>query len=258
MSAMARYARHVVLPQIGVDGQQRLADASVLVLGVGGLGCAASAYLAAAGIGRLTVVDRDRVELGNLQRQILYREQDLGRRKAEAAAERLRALNSSAEIVARGGGLDPRTLDQLVGEADLVLDCSDNFRTRTDLNAACLRARRPLVSGAAVRMGGQVLAVDPAAPGCPCYVCWFGDAPQPEDRCEDAGVLGPLVGVIGAMQALFAVRMLAEGADLAGVLHAFDAGRMVWEHHRGVRDPGCPACDAVGRTMDAVSGGAWT
>ncbi len=242
MSELSRYARQVVLPSMGVDGQRQLLDSTVLVIGVGGLGSIASAYLAGAGVGRLVVCDADRLELSNLQRQVLYRESDLGRRKAEAAAAQLRALNGEITVEACEGRLDAATLPGRIREADLVLDCSDNFATRSAVNACCVAERRPLVSGAAVRLEGQLLLVDPRRRDAACYACWFGNQPAEDARCEDGGVLGPVVGAVGALQALLAIRLLTGGAVEPGVLHRFDAHRLNWQRMRGARDPACPVC----------------
>ena len=242
MSDFQRYARQLVLPAVGVHGQQQLADSSVFLLGAGGLGSIAAAYLAGAGVGRLVIADRDRVELSNLQRQVLYRQADLGQRKTAAAVAQLSALNPEIALEAEDGPLDPVRLAARVEEADLVLDCSDNFRTRLDLNAACVAARRPLVVGAAIRLEGQLLLVDPAREDCPCYACWFSPEPGEDDRCEDAGVLGPVVGTIGSQQALLAILHLL-GLDAgAGLLQQWDARRLAWRRIRGRRDPACTVC----------------
>lgn len=246
MTDLQRYARQLVLPAIGVNGQQQLLDASILVVGAGGLGSVAAAYLAGAGIGRLVIADRDRVELSNLQRQILYRYADIGRRKSEAAVQQLRAINPDIDIVPQDGTLTPDVLADRVADADAVLDCSDNFRTRLDVNAACVEARTPLISGAAIRFDGQLLLVDPAREDCPCYACWFGTDPGTDDRCEDAGVLGPVVGSIGTQQALLAILQILGLADCAGVLQQWNARRLEWRRVRGRRDPACPVCGGNG------------
>ena len=241
MSDLRRHARQVVLPDVGVAGQQLLRDSSALVLGVGGLGSAASLYLAAAGVGRLVIADRDRVEASNLQRQILYTEADIGRRKLEAAAQRLRAQDSALQVETLDGDTERERLPAAIASVDVVLDCSDNFPTRFALNRLCLAARKPLVSGAAIRLEGQVAAFDLRRSGA-CYACLYPDAGDAAEACEDAGVLGPVVGVIGAMQALLALQLLLGQGDSAGWLHTWDARRCDWRKLRMVRDPACPEC----------------
>lgn len=244
MPDLARYSRQVILPQVDAHGQQLLLDSSALVVGVGGLGSAAALYLAAAGVGRLTLVDRDRVELSNLQRQILHRQADLGRLKAESAADNLRALNPDVAIEVLSHNLDAALLPKLTGSADVVLDCSDNFPTRYALNRACVAARKPLVSGAAIRLEGQVAVFRNDCAGAPCYQCLFRDEDgAPTESCEQAGVLGPLVGVIGSLQALETLKLLLGiGESLGGRLLIFDAERTHFRELKLKRDPQCPAC----------------
>jgi adenylyltransferase/sulfurtransferase len=238
---LRRYSRQMILPQVDTHGQQTLLDSQALVIGVGGLGSAAATYLAAAGVGRMTLVDRDRVELSNLQRQIAHRHQDIGRPKAESARDRLLALNPEIRIEAINSRLDETLLARLVGAADVVLDCSDNFPTRFALNRACVAARKPLVSGAAIRLEGQVAVF---RPGGPCYRCLFHDeAGATTESCEDAGVLGPLVGVIGSLQALETIKLLLGlGGTLDGRLLLFDATRAAFRELKLKRDPDCPTC----------------
>jgi len=237
----ARYARQVVLPEVGVNGQQLLRDSSVLVVGIGGLGSVAALYLAGAGVGRLVLTDRDRLDLSNLQRQILYRQADLGRLKAEAAAEQLCALNPEIAVEVLPGPLPEPALLGAVRGVDLVLDCSDNFPTRFAVNRACLTARRPLATGAAIRFEGQLILFDATGQG-PCYGCLYPEAGDAEESCETAGVLGPVVGTIGAMQALLALRRLLGIGDDSGRLHLWDALAMQWRRVRVPRDPACPVC----------------
>ena len=237
-----RYARQVVLPEIGVNGQQLLRDSSVLIIGVGGLGSIASLYLAGAGVGELTLADRDRVDLSNLQRQLLYAEPQLGQDKTRAARERLQSQNSDLNIRIHEGRLSPERLADLVGRVDLVLDCSDNFPTRYAVNAACVASRKPLVSGAAIRFEGQLLVVDPRSADAPCYACIFPDHGAEAERCEDAGVLGPVVGVIGSLQALSAIKLLTGLNDDVGILRIWDAKTMNWRNLRAQRDPDCRHC----------------
>lgn len=247
MSDFRRHARQVVLPEVGVAGQQLLRDSSVLIVGCGGLGSPAALYLAAAGVGRLVLADRDRVERSNLQRQLLYTEADVGRRKLDAARERLLALDSALAVETLDGETELARFPARVAEADVVLDCTDNFPARFAINAACLRARKPLVSGAAIRLEGQVAAFD-LRQGGPCYACLYPDAGEQAEACEDAGVLGPVVGVIGAMQALLAIQLLLGQTDNTGQLHLWDARRFDWRKLRLVRDPACPHCGAAAST----------
>ncbi|MFC4253304.1 HesA/MoeB/ThiF family protein [Sinimarinibacterium flocculans] len=237
MTDYSRYARQVVLPEVGVNGQSLLRDSSVLIVGLGGLGSAAAQYLAGAGIGRLLLADRDRIERSNLQRQTLYREADTGRYKVEAALAQLAALNPEADLV----GLDASQWPQAVADADVVLDCTDNFPTRHAINAACVRARRPLVSGAAIRLEGQ-LAVFDLRRGGPCYRCLYPETGEVAERCEQAGILGPVVGVVGTMQALAALKLLLGIGDDAGRLQVWDAKQMSWRSHEIGADPECPTC----------------
>ncbi|WP_293391844.1 molybdopterin-synthase adenylyltransferase MoeB [Nevskia sp.] len=239
MSDYARYSRQIVLREVGVNGQSLLRDSTALIIGIGGLGSPASLYLAGAGLGRLILSDRDHVERSNLQRQIVYRSADLGRAKLDAAADNLRALNPECRIETRPGPLDDSGLAAAIGEADIVLDCSDNFPTRFAVNAACVAARKPLVSGAAIRFEGQIALF---VPGGPCYACLFGEHGEATETCEEAGVLGPVVGVIGAMQALIAIKALLGIGDDAGRLQLWDALKLSWRSLAIARDPHCRVC----------------
>lgn len=237
MTDLQRYARQVVLPEVGVNGQQILADATVMLFGMGGLGSASAAALAGAGVGRLLLVDPDRLELSNLQRQLLYREADIGSRKIDAAAAQLRALNRNIVIEP----LLPDTAWSRVGEADLVLDGTDRFSARFAINAACVAAHRPLVSGAAIRYEGQVALLHPHHRGG-CYACMYPAQGEDGERCEDAGIAGPVVGVIGQMQAWLTLRYLLGLGDDAGTLHTWSAMSLHWHRFALARDPDCPTC----------------
>ncbi|TXH06147.1 MAG: molybdopterin-synthase adenylyltransferase MoeB [Nevskiaceae bacterium] len=237
MSDFARYSRQVVLRELGVNGQQLLRDSTALVIGLGGLGTAAALYLAGAGIGRLILADRDRVEQSNLQRQILYRQADVGRAKTEAARAQLAALNPEVDIER----CDADEALAAVPQADVVLDCTDNFPSRFAINAACVRARRPLVSGAAIRFEGQ-LAVFDLRRGGPCYACLYPDAGEAQETCEEAGILGPVVGSVGSLQALAALKLLLGLGDDAGHLLTWDALSMRWRRLKMAADPQCPVC----------------
>jgi molybdopterin-synthase adenylyltransferase len=246
MADLKRYSRQMILPQVDTHGQQTLLDSHALVIGVGGLGSAAASYLAAGGVGQLTLVDRDRVELSNLQRQIAHRHQDIGRPKAESARDNLIALNPEIRIEAVNSRLDETLLARVVGAADVVLDCSDNFPTRFALNRACVAARKPLVSGAAIRLEGQVAVFRNDRADSPCYQCLFRDERgEASESCEQAGVLGPLVGVVGSLQALEAIKLLLGfGETLDGRLLLFDAERTRFRELKLKRDPHCPTCSS--------------
>jgi molybdopterin/thiamine biosynthesis adenylyltransferase len=243
MSAdFSRYGRQVALREVGVHGQQLLRDSAALVIGLGGLGSAAALYLAGAGLGRLQLADRDRVEPANLQRQVLYRAGDVGRPKTEAARERLAALNPEVQLGVHEGRLEPARLAAMVEAADVVLDCTDNFPTRFAINQACVRARKPLVTGAAIRFEGQLAVFDARRADGACYACLFPRAGEPAEACEEAGILGPVVGTIGSLQALAALKLLL-GRD-AGVnrLHLWNALDMTWRTLTVARDPACEVC----------------
>jgi molybdopterin/thiamine biosynthesis adenylyltransferase len=225
-----------------VEGQERLRAAHALVIGAGGLGCPAAIYLAASGIGKLTLADSDKVDLTNLQRQILYRTDDVGAVKVEAAQAALRAINPDVAVVP----LHERVKDfsKLVAGADVVLDCSDNFATRHALNRACVTARKPLVAGAAIRFDAQLMVFDLSKPSSPCYSCVFPeDAEVEEVQCSTMGVFAPLTGMIGAMQAMEAIKLVAGvGESLNGKLQVYDALRAEWRAVKVARDPACAIC----------------
>ncbi len=237
-----RYSRQVILREVGVHGQQMLRDSSVLVIGLGGLGSAASLYLAAAGVGRLLLADRDRVELTNLQRQVLYTQADLGRPKTEAARDHLAALNQDVQCDIFEGRLTSERLPQMVQAADVVLDCTDNFPTRFAINEACVRAKKPLVSGAAIRFEGQLAVFDARQPASPCYACLYPQQGEAQETCEEAGVLGPVVGAIGSLQALAALKLLLGHNGDVGRLQVFNAMDLNWRSLTIPRDPRCAVC----------------
>ena len=243
---LLRYSRQIMLPEIDMAGQRRLLDAKILIIGLGGLGSPAAMYLAAAGIGTLTLVDHDHVDIGNLQRQIAHRTRDIGRKKVESAAETLAAINPLCSVVAIPRRLDPDALSEAVAAADVVLDCSDNFATRFAVNAACVDAQTPLVSGAAIRWEGQV-SVFTGRTGEPCYRCLYAAGDEPEESCSANGVVAPLVGIIGATQAAEAIKLLTgAGHTLAGRLLILDALEMEWRTLRLKKDPACPVCGPGG------------
>jgi len=241
---LLRYSRHILLDEIGIDGQQRLLASHALVVGAGGLGSPAALYLASAGVGRLTLVDDDRVDLTNLQRQIAHTTARVGQPKVESARAAVAAINPDVQVRALAQRVEGDGLDALVREAGVVLDCSDNFETRHAINAACVHTRVPLVAGAAIRFDGQISVYDPRDPTCPCYACVFPpDAAFDEVACATLGVFAPLVGIIGAMQAAEALKLLAGvGSSLAGRLQMVDARSMQWSEMRLVRQPNCPVC----------------
>ena len=244
---LLRYSRHILLPEIGVEGQERLRAASALVVGAGGLGCPAALYLASSGIGRITLADPDRVDLTNLQRQILYRTDSIGARKVDAAAATLAALNPTIEVVPLAERLEGGLLERLVAAADVVLDCSDNFATRHAVNRACVRHTKPLVSGAAIRFDGQVAVFDLRHAGTPCYACLFPEDGETEElRCAVMGVFAPLTGMIGAMQAMEAVKIVAGAGEApSGRLLMLDAKTSAWRSIRVAKDAACAVCGAA-------------
>ncbi len=241
-----RYSRHLLLNEFGEEAQERLLCARALVVGAGGLGSAALMYLASSGLGRITVCDGDRVDLTNLQRQIVHRVDAIGRAKAASAAATIATINPEVTIEALEERASPERLQALVRQADVVLDCSDNFPTRHALNRACVAARKPLVSGAGIRFDGQIAVFDLRRADAPCYHCLFGeDAQSAEERCATMGVFAPLVGVIGTLQALEAIKLVAGiGETLAGRLLLFDALATRWHEVRLARDPDCAVCGA--------------
>lgn len=242
---LLRYSRHILLEEIGVEGQQRLRDAKVLVIGAGGLGSPAAYYLASAGVGTLTLVDGDRVDLTNLQRQILHTTDRIGMPKVESARQALAAINPEVNIVTVGERVDGEALSALVADATVVLDCTDNFATRHALNAACVHHRRPLVSGAAIRFDGQVAVFDLRDAASPCYACLFPPGDGEDELCSVMGVFAPVTGIIGTVQAAEALKLAAgAGTSLTGRLLMLDALSMQWHSVRVPRDPQCPVCAA--------------
>lgn len=241
---LLRYSRHLLLEELGPDAQARYASARALIVGAGGLGNPAAQFLASAGVGTITLVDADRVDLTNLQRQILYAMSDVGAPKVEAAARRIAAVNPEVRVVPIASRVGEPELAPLVATADVVLDCTDNFATRHAINRACFAAGSPLVSGAAIRFDGQIAVFDPRDADSPCYHCLFGEGEELEEtRCATMGVFAPLVGVVGAMQAAEALKLLAGvGRTLSGRLLLFDALDAQWRELRVPRDPGCAVC----------------
>jgi len=241
---LLRYSRHILLPQIGIEGQEKFLRARVLVVGAGGLGSPVALYLASAGVGNLTLCDGDSVDLTNLQRQIVHSTRRIGMNKAVSAAQTLAEINPEIVVTAVDKRLTEEDLALLAADADVVLDASDNFATRHAVNRVCARLKKPLVSGAAVRFDGQVAVFDFRLPDSPCYHCLFPEfADQEDERCATLGVFAPLVGIIGSLQAAEALKLLAGvGESLAGRLLLLDGLRMVWRNIRLVKDPACPVC----------------
>lgn len=241
--ALERYSRQLLMPAFDVAGQDRLLASRVLVVGAGGLGCPVVLYLAAAGVGEIRVFDPDRVELANLQRQVAFSMADLGRNKAEALCERAHAINPGVRLQPSPFALTADNLPAQAAGVDLVIDASDNFATRFAVNAACVAASVPLLSGAAIRAEGQVALFHPAANAGGCYRCLYQDTGELTLTCSEAGVLGPLVGMIGTVQAMEAVKWLAGvGRPLTGRLLLLDAMEMQWRELRLQADPECPVC----------------
>ncbi|MBI5922438.1 MAG: molybdopterin-synthase adenylyltransferase MoeB [Betaproteobacteria bacterium] len=241
---LLRYSRHILLPQIDVEGQRRLLKARVLVVGAGGLGSPAAMYLASAGVGTLVLADGDAVDLTNLQRQILHRNAAVGRPKAESGRDTLAELNPECQVVPLVERLEGERLEQEIAVADVVLDCSDNFATRHAVNRACVALRKPLVSGAAVRFDGQVSVFDTRQAKSPCYNCLFPEGQGVEEmRCAVMGVFAPLTGIIGSVQAAEALKVLIGcGETLTGRLLLLDGLAMEWRSIKVPRDPGCVVC----------------
>jgi len=240
---LLRYSRQILLPQIDIIGQQKILDSHVLIIGMGGLGSPVSLYLTAAGVGQLTLVDDDIVEGSNLQRQITHGEEDIGRLKVESAADSLRAINSDCVLNLKTSRLTKQELMSAVEAADVVVDCSDNFATRFLINEVTQALKTPLVSGAAIRMDGQVTVYDARISGSACYRCVYQDEGELQQTCSESGVLSPLLGIIGSVQAVETLKVLAEiGETLAGRLMVLDALTMSWQEIKLPQDPSCPVC----------------
>lgn len=241
---LLRYSRHILLNEIGIEGQQSFLDAHALVIGAGGLGSPVALYLGSAGVGHITLVDDDKVDLTNLQRQIAHTLHGVGQPKTHSARAAIAAINPEVRVTPVVARADAALLDTLVASADVVLDCCDNFATRHAINAACVKHRKPLVSGAAIRFDGQISVYDPRSESSPCYACVFPpDATFEETRCATMGVFAPLVGIIGSMQAAEALKLLSgAGTSLAGRLMMLDGLAMEWNEVRLPRNPSCTVC----------------
>ena len=241
---LLRYSRHILLDEVGIEGQERILAAHALIIGAGGLGSPAALYLGSAGVGHLTLVDHDVVDLTNLQRQIAHTQDRVGQPKVASAAQAVRAINPEAQLTCIQERADAALLDTLVPRATVVLDCSDNYTTRQAVNAACVRHGKPLVAGAVIRFDAQITVVDPRDATAPCYACIFDPQARFEEvACSTMGVFAPLVGVVGAVQAAEALKLVAGvGHSLAGRLLMLDGRSMEWSSLRTARNPACPVC----------------
>lgn len=242
-SQLLRYSRQILLPDVDVDGQEKLLQSRVLIIGLGGLGSPVAMYLAAAGVGHLVLVDDDDVELSNLQRQIIHNTTAVGQSKVDSAVSALHALNPDVEITALNKRLSERELKDQVLQVGAVVDCSDNFNTRFAINQACVTSRVPLISGAAIRLEGQISVFDLRSPQSPCYRCLYEETIEETLNCATNGVLAPLVGVIGSMQALETIKVLCGfGESLVGRLQCYDARYGQWRELKLKKDKDCPIC----------------
>lgn len=245
---LLRYSRHILLNEIGIEGQQKLRVARMLVIGAGGLGSPAAYYLASAGVAAIVLADGDSVDLTNLQRQILHTTDRVGTPKAESGRVALQAINPEVEVIPLVRRLDAAAINQLVRDATVVLDCTDNFVARHAINRACVASRKPLVSGAAIRFDGQIAVFDFRDDESPCYACLFPPSDEGDELCSTMGVFAPLTGIIGTLQAAEALKLAAGiGQTLHGQLVMLDALTMRWHAVRVTRDPSCPVCAGASR-----------
>ena len=252
---LLRYSRHILLNEIGIEGQARLLAARVLIVGAGGLGSPAALYLASAGVGEILLADGDSVDLTNLQRQIMHREARIGANKAESGRQALQELNRETRVQALAERLSPARLSELVASADVVLDCCDNFATRYAINHACVAQRTPLVSGAAIRFSGQLAVFDYRQDDAPCYHCLFPEGDDVEEtRCAVMGVFAPLTGIVGSLQAAEAIKLLCgTGTPSTGRLQLYDALRLEWRQVNFGRDPYCSVCGPTAKALEPPS-----
>jgi adenylyltransferase/sulfurtransferase len=240
---LLRYSRHILLPQMDFEGQQRLLESHVMIVGLGGLGSPVAMYLAASGVGRLTLVDDDVVELSNLQRQLLYVESQVGQRKVDAAAERLTAMNVQVKLNLVSERLSESALNERMTDVDVLVDCTDNFAARFMLNRVSQTSLTPLVSGAAIRFEGQATVYDPRVGTLPCYRCLYDESGELEESCSESGILSPILGMIGGIQATETLKLLVGmGQSLAGRLLILDALNMQWREMKMKKNPHCPVC----------------
>lgn len=241
---LLRYSRHILLDEVGIEGQQAMLNARVLIIGAGGLGSPAALYLAASGVGHLTLVDHDTVDLTNLQRQIAHTTARVGQPKVHSAAQAIHDINPDVQVRCIAARADVTLLDELVSQATVVLDCCDNYRTRQNVNEACVKHKVPLVAGAIIRFDGQITVFDPRQETSPCYACLFSPEDSFEEvQCSTMGVFAPLVGIVGCIQAAEALKLVAGiGDSLAGKLLMLDGKTMEWSRMRTSRNPECPIC----------------
>lgn len=240
---LLRYSRHIMLPAMDIAGQQALLDASVLIIGLGGLGCPVAMYLAASGVGKLVLADDDKVDLSNLQRQIAHTTANVGMAKTESAARTLAGLNNTVKVDVINSRLEGEALEAAVRAADVVLDCTDNFATRFAINAAAVKHKVPLVSGAAIRMEGQVSVFDSRDDNNPCYQCLYQAGDDMQLSCSESGVMAPMVGIVGTLQAMEAIKVITGiGKNLAGRLLFIDAQTMQIREMALKKNPACPCC----------------
>ncbi len=240
---LLRYSRQIMMPDIGIEGQQRLTNSRALIIGMGGLGSPVATYLAAAGVGRLVIVDHDEVDLTNLQRQFIHHTDNVGDKKVVSAQRRLLDMNPEIQITAIDHKLAAEELDHQISQADVVLDCTDNFTVRFAINAACIKGGKPLVSGAVIRMEGQVSVFCGYDDALPCYQCLYKDEGELHESCSETGILAPVAGIIGSIQATEALKILLHlGDTLAGRVQILDAVTMQWRTLKLNKDPQCPTC----------------
>lgn len=240
---LLRYSRQIMMPDIGIEGQQRLTESRVLIIGMGGLGSPVATYLAAAGVGQLVIVDHDVVDLTNLQRQFIHHTGNVGDKKVSSAQRRLLDMNPEIQITAIDHKLESEELDAQIGQADVVVDCTDNFTVRFAINEACVKARKPLVSGAVIRMEGQVSVFCGYEHNLPCYHCLYKDEGELHESCSETGILAPVAGIIGSIQATETLKILLDlGDTLVGRVQILDAITMEWRSLKLKKDPQCPTC----------------
>ena len=252
---LLRYSRHILLDEIGIEGQEKLLASHVLIIGAGGLGSPVALYLGAAGVGRITLIDHDRVDATNLQRQIAHTLERIGEFKADSVVKAVAALNPDVKVIPVTELADDSLLERLVGEVDLVLDCTDNFATRHAINRACVTHAKPLVSGAAIRFDGQVTVYDPRSAASPCYACIFPESDLLEEtRCAAMGVFAPLVGIVGTVQAAEALKLLCGiGQALTGRLLMLDGRNMEWHAMKLMRNQACSVCAGTTPASSSVA-----
>ena len=242
---LLRYSRQIMLPEIEVEGQERLLNSRVLIVGLGGLGCPVAMYLAAAGVGHLVLADFDQVDLSNLQRQIAHTTDRVGMNKVDSANATIEALNPEVKVTCISARMDSAELRSEIAHADTVVDCTDNFTIRFEINEHCVATKTPLVSGAAIRLEGQLLIYDPRIESAPCYRCLYDTTEEEVLNCAENGVAAPVVGVVGTIQALEAIKLIVGfGESLAGNLLVFDAKYMDWKKLKLKKNPMCPTCSA--------------